>query len=146
MGSMAVLLRIDVEPVESQVAIVDATWQGYPRWGAGDHWVAFRADSLVDPESPPYPGIAVATQPDIGPAGPQKVRVEVCRGEVPEGLRFVHRTVLYVGGHGVEVGNENRQLTRLSLRPGEHPLEVWVDGASPEHVSRVAFVLTAPED
>jgi hypothetical protein len=53
-------------------------------------------------DSPPYPGVAVATRSDIGPSGPQRVRVRVWRGEAPEGLRLVHRTVLY-GRHMEEV-------------------------------------------
>src|SRR5580693_1811031 len=67
---VTVLHKLDVHPHHAQVALVDATWQDYPQWETGDEHVVFRAASLTDPDNPPYPGFAVATQPDIGPDGP----------------------------------------------------------------------------
>jgi hypothetical protein len=140
---MPVIAQLDVAPIEAQVVILDTTWQDYPRWESGDEWVAYRAPSLVHPDEPPYPGLAVATRSDIGPAGPQTVRVEVWQDEDPEGLHLVHRTTLSVSSsHGVMVGNQfgGRDQT-LGLEGGAYPLSVWVDGITPETVSRVVFVL-----
>jgi hypothetical protein len=135
-------LILDVTPLSAQVAILDATWQDYPEWEGDERWVAFRAKSLIDPDNPPYPGIAVATRSDAGPDGPRQVRVEVWSEGVPRGLRCVHETVLSVGGHGVLVGNDDSgELTELKLAEGDHPLQVWVDADAPAFVSRVVFLL-----
>lgn len=112
-------LQIDVTPLSAQVAILDATWQDYPQWDDEQVWVAFRAESLVDPDSPPYPGIAVATRGDLGADGPRQVRVEVWFRGTPAGLRCIHETVLSVGLDGVLVGNEQaNDMTTLELREG----------------------------
>ncbi|WP_020579702.1 hypothetical protein [Actinopolymorpha alba] len=142
---MALLVQLDMSPLHGQVAIVDATWQDYPQWETGQEWVAYRAPSLVHPDRPPYPGVAVATQSDIGATGPQSVCVEVWSDYEPKGLRWVHETVLYLGNHGVDVGNfEVGESAGLTLARGEYPLQVWVDADTPEQVSRVVFVLGPP--
>jgi hypothetical protein len=92
-----VLLQLDVSPLDAQVAIIDATWQDYPQWEAGEEWVAYRAPSLIHVAGPSHPGIAVATQGDMGDDGPRMVCVEVWSACEPEDLRCVHETVLRVG-------------------------------------------------
>lgn len=142
---MTVLLQLDVRPHNAQVALVDATWQDYPQWETGDEEVVFRAESLTDPDNPPYPGFAVATRPDIGPDGPRTVRVEVWSDGQPAGLRCVHQSVLYVGGHGVLVGNDlGSSMAELGLARGEYPLRVFVDAEATRDVSRVVFALGEP--
>jgi hypothetical protein len=138
-------LQVDVTPLYAQVAILDATWQDYPEWDDGQEWVAFRAESLIDPDNPPYPGIAVATRSDIGADGPCQVRVEVWSGGTPDGLRLIHETVLTIGIHGVLVGNDQSQdMTELALPEGDYPLQIWVDADTPGLVSRVIFLLGSP--
>lgn len=142
---MDIRLRIDVSPLYAQVAILDATWQDYPEWDDGQEWVAFRAESLIDPDNPPYPGVAVATRGDIGTDGPCQVRVEVWSGGTPDGLRRIHKTVLSIGIHGVLVGNDqSNDMTELVLPEGNYPLEIWVDAETPDLVSRVVFLLGSP--
>ena len=143
---VTVLLQLDVRPHNAQVALVDATWQDYPQWETGDEEVVFRAESLTDPDNPPYPGFAVATRPDIGPDGPCTVRVEVWSGGEPARLRCVHQSVLYVGGHGVLVGNElgGISMAEVGLARGEYPLRVFVDAEATRDVSRVVFALAEP--
>lgn len=140
---MPALLQLDVIPEYGQVAIVDATWQDYPQWDRGDEWVAFRAPSLSHPESPPYPGVAVATQPDYGPDGElTSVHIEVWSDDEPTGLHCVHETVLSVGSHGVDVGNQiGGGLERLRLARGLYPLRVLVNAEVTREVSRVVFAL-----
>ena len=55
---MPLLLQLDASPVESQVAIIDATWQDYPRWEPGQRWVVYLAPSLIHPDRPPFSGVA----------------------------------------------------------------------------------------
>ena len=142
---VTVLLKLDVRPHYAQVALVDATWQDYPQWETGEEQVVFRAESLTDPDNPPYPGFAVATQPDIGPDGPRTVRVEVWSDGEPAGLRCVHQSVLHVGSHGVLVGNDQSgSMTELALARGEYRLRVLVDAETTRDVSRVVFALSEP--
>ena len=126
---MTVLLKLDVRPHYAQVALVDATWQDYPQWETGEEQVVFCAESLTDPDNPPYPGFAVATQPDIGPGGgPRTVLVEVWSDGEPAGLRCVHQSVLQVGSHGVLIGNhQSGSMTELALARGEYRLRVLVN-------------------
>jgi hypothetical protein len=140
---MPALVQVDVLPYEAQVALVHAAWQDYPRWEPGDKWVAYRAPSLIHPDSPPYPGVAVATRDAAGPDGPLQVRVEVWAEDEPPGLRCVHETVLAVGSQGVNVGNvyASGGSQRLMLARGAYPLKVLVDADRPDQVSRVAFVI-----
>ena len=142
---MPQLLALDVAPLHAQVALVDATWQDYPQWEDGDEWVAFRADSLSNADSAPYPGFAVATRSDLGASGPQSVTVEVWAGDCPIGLRKIHESILYVGGHGVWVGNQETGFADLELSHGRHPIAIWVNAGRPEDVSRVVFVVGAPD-
>jgi hypothetical protein len=140
---VTVLLKLDVRPHYAQVALVDATWQDYPQWETGDEQVVFGAESLTDPDNPPYPGFAVATQPDIGPDGPCTVRVEVWSDGEPAGLRCVHQSVLRVGSHGVLVGNDQSgSMTELALARGEYRLRVFVDAETTRDVSTVVFALS----
>jgi hypothetical protein len=137
------LLQLDVRPHHAQVALVDATWQDYPQWETGEEQVVFHAESLTDPDNPPYPGFAVATQADIGPDGPRTVRVEVWADGEPAGLRCAHQSVLHVGSHGVLVGNDQSgSMTELALARGEYRLRVLVDAEKTRDVSRVAFALS----
>jgi hypothetical protein len=141
------LVAIDVVSIEAQVVILDATWQDYPQWREGDHWVAAQAPSLIDPGNPPYPGFAVATQPPAGPSGPVTTAVEVWRNQTPTGLHLVYQSILRVGDHGVRVGNPNPGsggLTGLDLPRGDYPMQVWVDAHHPARVTRVAFVVIDP--
>jgi hypothetical protein len=142
---VTVLLQLDVRPHYAQVALVDATWQGYPQWETGDEQVVFRAESLTDSDNPPYPGFAVATRPDTGRDGPRTVRVEVWSDGEPAGLRCVCQSVLHVGGHGVLVGNEQSgSMTELALARGQYRLRVLVDAEATCDVSRVVFALSEP--
>lgn len=139
---MTLLLSLDVTPLGSEVALVDNTWPGYPEWEPDEKWVAFRDLTLVDPEHPPYPGIAVATQGHTGPDGPRTVHVEVWSAEEPPGLRCVHQTVLSVGSHGLLVGNdESGQTGKVTLPRGNYPLKVLVNADTPDEVSSVVFAL-----
>lgn len=140
---MPVVISLDVLPLHAQVALLDATWQGYLDWEEWDEQVAFRARSLTDPDLPPYPGFAVATRPDAVRGHLQMVRVEVWTGERPDGLRKIHDGVLHVGRAGVVVGNSEYRLAPLNLPRGSWPLEIWVDAVLPGEVSRVAFALPA---
>ncbi|HEX3959570.1 MAG TPA: hypothetical protein VHZ03_23540 [Trebonia sp.] len=134
---MTVLLKLNVRPHYAQVALVDAAWQDYPQWETGDEQVVFGAESLTDPGNPPYPGFAVATQPEIGPDGLCTVRVEVWSDGEPAGLRCVHQSVLRVGSHGVLVGNDQSgSMTELALARGEYRLRVFVDAEATRDVSR----------
>lgn len=140
---VTVLIQLDVSPHDSQVALVDATWQDYPQWETGEEQVVFRAPSLIAPDQPPYPGFAVATQADIGPDGPRKVRVEVWSGEEPGGLHCIHQNVLCVGRAGVLVGNDpSGTMTKLTLARGQYALRILVDAETPYAVSRVVFALS----
>jgi hypothetical protein len=67
---VSVLIVLEVTPFQAQVALLDATWQDYPRWESDDEAVAYEAPSLTNPDSPPYPGFAVATQSDIVDGSP----------------------------------------------------------------------------
>jgi hypothetical protein len=143
---VTVLLQIDVRPHHAQVALVDATWQDYPQWETGQEQVVFRAESLTDPDNPPYPGFAVATRPDAGPDGARTVRVEVWSDGEPAGLRCIHQSVLHVGGRGVLVGNDQSgSMTELALARGEYRLRVLVDAETSRDVSRVVFALSEPD-
>jgi hypothetical protein len=66
--------------------------------------------------------------------------VEVWSEEAPTGVHEVHRGVLAIGDHGVEVGT-NDDLRRLSIPAGQYELQVWVEADKPDQVRRVAFVL-----
>lgn len=139
---MAVLLQLDVYPMESEVGLIDATWQDYPQWESGEEWVACRAPSLINPDRPPYPGFVVATRGYAGDGGPRTVRVEVWSGDEPAGLRCVHESVLAVGSHGVIVGDDSTGgQEALVLDRGEYPIRVLVDADKPDEVSRVVFAL-----
>jgi hypothetical protein len=141
---MPALLQVDVLPHESQVSLLHAGWQDYPRWTAEDKWVAYRAPSLSHPDSPPYPGIAVATRDITGPHGPLPVRVEVWADEEPADLHCVHVTVLAVGDQGVDVGSSVGAAgtrERLMLARGFYPLKVLVNVDRPDWVSRVVFAI-----
>lgn len=141
-SSVTVLLQLDVSPLDAQVALVDATWQDYPHWETGEEWVAYRAPSLISPDRPPYPGFVVATRGDLGPDDPRGVRVEVWSGDEPTGLRCVHENILWVGNHGVFVGNDQgAHMAKLMLARGEYALRVLVDADRPSDVSRVVFAL-----
>ena len=142
---VTVLLKLDVRPHYAQVALLDAAWQDYPQWETGDEQVVFRAESLTDPDNPPYPGFAVATQPDTGPDDPRTVRVEVWSDGEPAGLRCVCQSVLRVGSHGVIAGNDQSgSMTELTLARGEYHLRVLVDAEATRDVSRVVFALSGP--
>ena len=142
--AMPRLIAVELTPRDGQVAILDATWQDYPHWESSDEWVAFKALSLIHPDHPPYPGFAVATRGDVSRQGPHSVIVEVWCQEAPTGLHEVHRSVLAVGAHGIEVGNEDSgHLTSLDISRGQYDLQVWVDGDKPDRVALVAFVLSA---
>ncbi len=139
---MPALLRLDVLPHEAEVCIIHAAWQDYPRWEPESSWVAFRAPSLSHPDSPPYLGIVVATRDVNGHDGPQEVRVEVWTEDEPAGLHCVHQTVLAVGSVGVDIGNHHGGgKARLMLARGDYSLRVLVDGARPEEVTRVVFLI-----
>jgi hypothetical protein len=141
---MAQVVAVEVDPLDAQVALLDATWQDYPQWETSNRWVAYKAASLLRPDQPPYPGFAVATRPDTGPTGPQTVVVEVWIGSPPAGLRMVHASVLVVGRAGIVVGTDATP-TRLELAPGSYPVQIWVDAARPEDVARVVFALSRDE-
>ena len=70
--------------------------------------------------------------------------VELWSHQEPDGLRLIHVSVLHVGDHGVFIGGESalEGFLHVDLPGGELPLEIWVDGAAPDSVARVAFVLT----
>jgi hypothetical protein len=143
---VTVLLQLDVRPHNAQVALLDATWQDYPQWETGDEPVVFRAESLTDPDNPPYPGFAVATQPDTGPDGSRTVRIEIWSDAEPAGLLCIHQSVLHVGSHGVLVGNDQSgSMTQLALARGEYPLRILVDAETTPDVSRVVFALGEPD-
>lgn len=91
-SDIPLVTKVLVVPYGADVAIADATWQDYPAWEehADAQWVAFRAFSLIDPDNPPYPGIAVRTRPGTGSEVPPDVQVEMWHEEVPSGLRMVH--------------------------------------------------------
>jgi hypothetical protein len=115
-----------------------------PIWQhSGDEPVAFTAPSLTHPDSPPFPGFAVATRPDFRGGESQDVAVLVQVGERPD-LTLIHMSVLYVGRAGVKVGNTDSGLTHINLRTGDWPIEIWVDATDPAEVSCVVFVLTEP--
>jgi hypothetical protein len=135
------LASLDVGPLHAQVALLDATWQDYPEWDIGDEEVAYRASSLMHPESPPYPGFAVATRPDFDNGKPQKVRVELWIEDHPATLRLIHVNRLYVGRAGVEIGSDADSIV-VDVPPGDWQIEIWVDGAQPSSVARVVFALT----
>jgi hypothetical protein len=144
---VTVLAQLDVSPCDAQVALIDATWQDYPQWDTGEEQVVFRAPSLIAPDKPPYPGFAVATQADIGPDGPRKVRVEVWSDDEPDELLRIHQSVLYVGSAGILVGSDQSGgMTNLMLGRGEYALRILVDAETPREVSRVVFVLGEHED
>jgi hypothetical protein len=139
---MPALLQLDVLPHEAEVGIIHAAWQDYPEWGPEDLWVAFRARMLSHPDSPPYPGIVVATRDLTGSSGPRCVRVEVWTEDEPSGLRCVHQTMLPVGSVGVNVGNHHGGgKERLMLARGDYPLRILVDADRPDQVARVVFVV-----
>ena len=135
------LACLDVPPSADGVALLDATWQDYPRWESDDDAVAFKAPSLTDPDSPPYPGFAVATRPHSDSDRAQVVRVELWAGRSPHGLRLLHSSVLYVGGAGVELGNAENSLIHAEVPAGDWDIEIWVDSDRDHAVRRVAFVL-----
>src|SRR5712691_12593953 len=125
---MPALLQLDVLPQKAQVGIVHAAWQDYPEWMPDNAWVAFRARSLIHPDTPPYSGIVVATRGLASPHGPRRVRVEVWEEDEPTSLRCVHETVLAVGSVGVNVGDHfGGGRERLMLVRGDYPLRVLVD-------------------
>jgi hypothetical protein len=133
---MTVLLRRRVTPDDGQVALLDAVWQDCPEVEGDGAWVWLRAPSLTHPDSPPYPGIAVATRRD------GQVDVEVLRDERPTGLRQVHATTLVLGDHGADLEHETAdKLAERDLPPGYYDLEVWVDATRPREVAQVAFAL-----
>jgi hypothetical protein len=139
---VALLLQLDVSPLNAQVALIDVTWQDYPQWETGEEeWVACRSPSLVSPDRPPYPGFVVATRGDLEPDGPREVQVEVWSGDEPTGLRCVHENILWVANHGVFVGNDEGHMAKLMLAGGEYALRVLVDADGPDDVSRVVFAL-----
>jgi hypothetical protein len=149
---MAVLLELNVVPFGSEVALVDRTWQDYPRWEDGQKWVAFRAPSLVHPDKPPYSGFVVATRsggerdwqqrPGKQRRGKPTVRVEVRLGLGPPELNCVHESVLAVSSHGVWVGNQDGGGSQnLELNDGNYPIRILVDAGTPDQVSRVVFAL-----
>jgi hypothetical protein len=111
--------------------------------GARRYVGCLRAPSLNNPDRPPYPGVVVATQDVAGPEGARSVRVEVWTGDEPAEVHCVHETVLWVGTHGVYVGNDQGPgaWERLMLEWGDHPLRVLVDADRPDQVTRVIFAL-----
>lgn len=137
-GAVAMLAFLDVPPSEDGVALLDATWQDYPRWEP-DEAVAFKAPSLTHPQSPPYPGFAVATRSHV--EHDHLIRVELWAETRPEGLRLLHTSVLYVGSAGVELGNAEDSLIHTHVPPGEWKVEIWVDRDREDTMRRVAFVL-----
>lgn len=137
---MPLLVSFDVTPLLGQVAIVDALSTDFPEWGE-DPWVAYRSPSAADPDSPPFPGVAVAAGGPPHDGGPVPVAVRLLRDERPTDRRLVHRTSLKVQGREVIVGNEMSQTRRVPCPRGVYPLEVWVDADRPEEVSAVDFVV-----
>jgi len=138
------LLSREVSPIAAQVCILDSECQFYPSWDSGEEPVAYRTFGLVDPDNPPYPGFAVATRPDLGPPPCGPVVVAVLRDEVPPDLTLIHSSVLYVGDHGVDVGNEQSGLTGVDLPRGCWPLQIWTDSTTTAEVGRVTFVVSTP--
>lgn len=140
---MPALLAFDVRPFAAEVALLDATWQDYPQWEPEDTWVAYHAPSLINQDSPPYPGVVVATSDLARPDDRRSVRVEVWTADEPTGLHCVHETVLVVSSHhGVYVGTGGAPRGRseqLTLPAGEYPLRVLVDASRPDQVTRVVF-------
>jgi hypothetical protein len=138
---MAVVISLAVLPLHAQVALLDATWQDYPGWDAGNETVAFRAPSLLNPDGPAYPGFAVATRPDTADGRLQEVQVEVWTGQHPDGMHQIHTGVLSVGRAGAVVGNGESRLVPANLPEGNWQLEIWVDAHDPEDISKVVFAL-----
>lgn len=143
-SARVLLASKEVWPMHAQVCILNSAWQDYPQWTTGGEAVAYRAESLVDPDRPPFPGFAVATRPDVGPGSAGPVLVEVMRDEVPADLTLVHQSSLYISDGGVKVGNEESGLLAVDLPRGTWALQIWVDSQVPAEVSRVTFVVTAP--
>jgi hypothetical protein len=138
------LMSAELAPAHAQVCIVNSAWQDYPQWTTGGEAVAYRANSLVDPDNPPFPGFAVATRPDAGPGSSGQVLVQVLRDEVPSNLVLIHRSQLYISDQGVDVGNVESGLVHVDLPRGTWGLEIWTDSERPADVSRVTFVLAQP--
>lgn len=105
---MAVVISLAVLPLHAQVALLDATWQDYPGWDAGNETVAFRAPSLLNPDGPAYPGFAVATRPDTADGRLQEVQVEVWTGQHPDGMhQYPHRCAVRGASRG---GRRQRRI------------------------------------
>ncbi len=141
MLAVPVLALLEVGPLHAQVALLDATWQDYPEWDSSDEEVAYKASSLTHPESPPYPGFAVATRPDLDNGSPQTVQVELWIEDRPTALRSIHVNRLYVGRAGVEIGSDAHSVL-VDVPAGEWQIEIFVDGTNPSSVGHVVFVLT----
>lgn len=133
-----------VPPVGAIVTIADAECQFEPSWRRGRTLVDHDIFGLVDPEHPPYPSFAVATrrEADVPNSGP--VTVTVLCDEAPDDLIPIHSSVLYVGGHGVLVGNERSIAAEVDLAEGCWPLQIWTDSPEPDEVARVSFVVSTP--
>jgi hypothetical protein len=140
MTGVPMLKAIDVTPHHGQVALLDATWQDYPEWEAGNETVAYKAESLIDPDSPPYPGFAVAARSD-----PRErratVKVELWASDRPFGLRLIHESVLSVGRAGVVIGDDGYSMLNVEVPTGKWAIEIWTDADHPSEASRVVFVL-----
>jgi len=139
----------EVLPVDAHVALVDRTWQDYPYPDDDDAWVTFRAESLDDPDQPPYPGVTVKAGGWRDPAGQSKgvVLVEIWLHDTPPLLTCVFTTELHVGQHAVLVGNERSTLHYESIDEGTYALSVFVDTPDDQRTVRhVAFLLDAADD
>ena len=135
------LAAIDVPPSPDGVSILDATWQDHPAWESDNDRIAFKAASLTNPESPPYPGFAVRTAAECAQGSASTIRVELWGSTRPDGLELLHSSVLSVGRAGVELGNADNSLVTACVPAGDWEIEAWVDAREASAVCRVAFVL-----
>jgi hypothetical protein len=139
---VSVVGSVRVRAIDAQVCIVHPRWQDYPEFESDSSAVAFRADSLIDPDSGEYPGFAVRTRCDAGDDPSTFVRVDVTIDERPAAMIKLLSSVLYVGEFGVEYGNERGQLSHADVASGRWPIEIWANAATPVDVDHVIFVLT----
>lgn len=134
---VTLLASIETPTSMDGVALLDATWQDYPRWESNDDLVAFKAPSLADPETPPYPGFAVRTRTAGRP-----ISTELRVSSRPKHLWLLHENLIWIGLHGVELGNAEDSIEVRSAPSGVRRLEIWVDRKAADEIDLVAFVLS----